>query len=124
MPHTCQLCGAPSSETVRTERSRSWQEKNDQSTADTVGLILRIIAGFLFGSFWGRLFRSVRGSDTVRRYERIRLRLPRCESCCKQIIEPAGASFEDGALKIIVHRVFATDFERSQDFHSSREKAA
>ncbi len=120
LPDCCQLCGAAASRKVRTEHSRAWEEGEEISTSRQIGAIL---VGVLFGWLWYLIVRDKGGAVSNRRYEKIVLQLPRCNACSKVNVEPAGASFPDGALKIVAHRIFVDEFERHESANCNRDAA-
>ena len=117
----CQLCGAGASRKARTEQSRAWEEGEEISKSRQMCAIL---VGVLFGWLWYLIVRDKGGAVSNRRYEKIVLQLPRCNACSKVNVEPAGASFPDGALKIVAHRIFVDEFERCESAHEGFRDAA
>lgn len=127
LPDCCQLCGAGASRKVRTEQSRAWEEGEGTSNtrhvmAIAVGIFVGLVSN-IFGLIWYLIVRD-KGGGSNRGYQKIVLQLPRCNACSNVNIEPAGASFPDGALKIVAHRIFVNEFERCESAREGFRDAA
>lgn len=110
MPHLCHQCGSACDRFKELKHTQAWESSDEVPKSRN---LLAVLIGFAFGWIWYLIIRDKGGAGNSRRFESIVVQLPQCPLCCANPIEQIAASVEDNALKIVAHRAFVDDFERT-----------
>jgi hypothetical protein len=110
MPQICHQCGSACDRVTAVKHTQAWESSDEVPKSRN---LLAVLIGFAFGWIWYLIIRDKSAAGNSRRFESIVVRVPQCPLCSSKPIEQIAASVEDNALKLVAHRAFVDEFERT-----------